>query len=112
MSYEKIEIGRLVALRQGFAINKKTNHHISDEPTNLHLLRIGDMKDGNFSIFVKNTIPEKFIAKESDVIFTRTGQVGLVFRKQYGVVHNNCFTVTTIDEDILLQGFIYYALQE
>ena len=86
--------------------------NISDEPTNLHLLRIGDMKDGNFSIFVKNTIPEKFIAKESDIIFTRTGQVGLVFRKQYGVVHNNCFTVTTIDEDILLQEFIYYALQE
>lgn len=112
MSYEKIEMGQLVALRQGFAINKKTNHHISDEPTNLHLLRIGDMKDGNFSIFVKNTIPEKFIAKESDIIFTRTGQVGLVFRKQYGVVHNNCFTVTTIDEDILLQEFIYYALQE
>ena len=112
MSYEKIEIGQLVALRQGFAINKKTNHHISDEPTNLHLLRIGDMKDGNFSIFVKNTIPEKFIAKESDIIFTRTGQVGLVFRNQYGVVHNNCFTVTTIDEDILLQEFIYYALQE
>ena len=102
----------MVALSQGFAINKKTNHHISDEPTNLHLLRIGDMKDGNFSIFVKNTIPEKFIAKESDIIFTRTGQVGLVFRKQYGVVHNNCFTVTTIDEDILLQEFIYYALQE
>ena len=112
MSYEKIVIGQLVALSQGFAINKKTNHHISDEPTNLHLLRIGDMKDGNFSIFVKNTIPEKFIAKESDIIFTRTGQVGLVFRKQYGVVHNNCFTVTTIDEDILLQEFIYYALQE
>ncbi len=112
MSYEKIEIGQLVALSQGIAINKKTNHHISDEPTNLHLLRIGDMKDGNFSIFVKNTIPEKFIAKESDIIFTRTGQVGLVFRKQYGVVHNNCFTVTTIDEDILLQEFIYYALQE
>ena len=112
MSYEKIEIGQLVDLSQGFAINKKTNHHISDEPTNLHLLRIGDMKDGNFSIFVKNTIPEKFIAKESDIIFTRTGQVGLVFRKQYGVVHNNCFTVTTIDEDILLQEFIYYALQE
>lgn len=112
MSYEKIEIGQLVALSQGFAINKKTNHHISDEPTNLHLLRIGDMKDDNFSIFVKNTIPEKFIAKESDIIFTRTGQVGLVFRKQYGVVHNNCFTVTTIDEDILLQEFIYYALQE
>ena len=53
------------------------------------------MKDGKFSIFVKDTIPEKFIAKEDDIIYTRTGQVGLVFRKQHGVVHNNCFTVTS-----------------
>ena len=112
MKYEKIKIGDLVILRQGFAINKKTNHHISTEPTSLHLLRIGDMKDGNFSIYVKDTIPDKFIAKEDDVIFTRTGQVGLVFRGQRGVVHNNCFTVTTKDNELLLQEFIFYALQE
>lgn len=112
MKYEKIKIGDLVILRQGFAINKKTNHHISTEPTSLHLLRIGDMKDGNFSIYVKDTIPDKFIAKENDVIFTRTGQVGLVFRGQRGVVHNNCFTVTTKDNELLLQEFIFYALQE
>ncbi len=66
MMYEKVSIGNLVILRQGFAINKKTNHHMSEEPTSLHLLRIGDMKDGNFSVFVKDTIPEKFIAKERD----------------------------------------------
>lgn len=112
MKYEKIKIGDLVILRQGFAINKKTNHHISTEPTSLHLLRIGDMKDGNFSIYVKDTIPDKFIAKEDDVIFTRTGQVGLVFRGQRGIVHNNCFTVTTKDNELLLQEFIFYALQE
>lgn len=112
MIYDKREIGELVTLRQGFAINKKTNHYMSEEPTPLHLLRIGDMKDGNFSIFVKDTIPEKFIAKENDIIYTRTGQVGLVFRKQYGVVHNNCFTVTTNDEEVLSQEFIYYVLQE
>lgn len=112
MSYCKTQIGDLVTLRQGFAINKKTNHHMSEEPTMLHLLRIGDMKDGNFSIFVRDTIPEKFIAKENDIIYTRTGQVGLVFRNQYGVVHNNCFTVTSNDEDVLSQQYLYYALQE
>lgn len=112
MSWGKIQIGKLVTLRQGFAINKKTNHHMSEEPTELHLLRIGDMKDGNFTIFVKNTIPEKFIAKENDIIYTRTGQVGLVFRKQCGVVHNNCFTVTSNDESVLSQEFLYYVLQE
>lgn len=112
MRYDKREIGDLVTLRQGFAINKKTKHHISEEPTALHLLRIGDMKDGIFSIYVKDTIPDKFIAKENDIIYTRTGQVGLVFRNQHGVVHNNCFTVTTNDDDVLLQEFLYYVLQE
>lgn len=112
MKYEKKQIGELVSLRQGFAINKKTDHHMSEEPTQLHLLRIGDMKDGIFSVFVRDTIPEKFIAKESDIIYTRTGQVGLVFRNQHGVVHNNCFTVTSNDESILNQQFLYYALQE
>lgn len=112
MKYEKKQIGEFVSLRQGFAINKKTNHHMSEEPTQLHLLRIGDMKDGNFSVFVRDTIPEKFIARESDIIYTRTGQVGLVFRNQHGVVHNNCFTVSSNDESVLNQQFLYYALQE
>jgi len=112
MSWEKVEIGDLVTLRQGFAINKKTKHHMSDEPTKLHLLRIGDMKEGNFSVYVKDTIPEKFIAKEDDIIYTRTGQVGLVFRRQYGVVHNNCFTVSSNDNKILMQEFLFYTLQE
>ncbi len=47
-----------------------------------------------------------------DIIYTRTGQVGLVFRRQHGVVHNNCFTVTSKDEDVLYQEFLYYVLQE
>ncbi|WP_270228090.1 restriction endonuclease subunit S [Coprococcus aceti] len=112
MIYEKRNIGDLVTLRQGFAINKNTKHHIADEPTGLHLLRIGDMKDGHYSVFVKETIPEKFIANEDDIIYTRTGQVGLVFRRQHGVVHNNCFTVSTNDDEILSQDFLYYVLQE
>ncbi len=112
MSWIKVEIGDLVTLRQGFAINKKTKHHMSEVPTKLHLLRIGDMKDGNFSIYVKDTIPEKFIAKEDDIIYTRTGQVGLVFRRQHGVVHNNCFTVSSNNNEVLMQEFLFYALQD
>ena len=112
MKFNRLEIGELVTLRQGFAINKKTNYHISEKRTNLPLLRIGDMKDGAFKVFVRDTIPDKFIAKKSDVIYTRTGQVGAVFRGQLGVIHNNCFTVNTKDETILLQEFIFYMLQE
>ena len=112
MMYEKKPIGRLVTLRQGFAINKNTKHHMSDEPTKLHLLRIGDMKNNDFQVYVKDTIPKRFIAKDDDIIYTRTGQVGLVFRNQYGVVHNNCFTVTSNDKNELFQSYLFYALQK
>ena len=111
MNYKRVQIGEITTLRQGFAINKNTKHHMSDEPTSLHLLRIGDMKDGTFSIFVKDTIPQHFIATNEDIIYTRTGQVGLVFRNQNGVVHNNCFTVSPLDDTELSRDFLYYVLQ-
>lgn len=111
MNYKRVQIGEITTLRQGFAINKNTKHHMSDEPTSLHLLRIGDMKDGTFSIFVKDTIPQHFIAINEDIIYTRTGQVGLVFRNQNGVVHNNCFTVSPLDDNELSRDFLYYVLQ-
>ena len=111
MSYPKVPIGELVSLRQGFAINKNTKHHISDEPTALPLLRIADMKDKVQHVFVKDTIPAHFIAKPEDIIYTRTGQVGLVFTDQYGVIHNNCFTVTPNDTETLNRYYLYYVLQ-
>ena len=111
MKYRQVEIGSVVTLRQGFAINKNTKHHMSEEPTNRPLLRIADMKDGSQNVFVKDTIPPHFIAKSEDIIYTRTGQVGLVFTKQYGVIHNNCFTVTPNDEQILSRKYLYYALR-
>lgn len=110
MRYRQVEIGSVVTLRQGFAINKNTKHHMSEEPTNLPLLRIADMKDGSQNVFVKDTIPPHFIAKLEDIIYTRTGQVGLVFTKQFGVIHNNCFTVTPNDEGVLSRKYLYYAL--
>lgn len=111
MSWGKVEIGSLVTLRQGFAINKNTKHHMSDEVTALPLLRIADMKAGARNVFVKDTIPLNFIAQSDDIIYTRTGQVGLVFTNQSGVVHNNCFTVSPNDEQVLCRPYLYYALQ-
>lgn len=109
--WRKIAIGELVTLRQGFAINVKSKHYISKEQTSLALLRIADMKSASREIFVKEDIPQNFIAKPQDIIYTRTGNVGLVFRNNYGVVHNNCFTVTPNDECILSRDFLYYLLQ-
>lgn len=104
-------IGELVTLRQGFAINAKSKHYISKEPTSLALLRIADMKSGSREIYVKEDIPKNFIAQPQDIVYTRTGNVGLVFRNNYGVVHNNCFTVTPNDERTLSRDFLYYLLQ-
>ena len=106
-----VNIGDFVDLRQGFAINAKSKHYISNEPTTLHLLRIADMRDDNYKIFVKEDIPNNFIANDNDIIYTRTGQVGLVFRNKTGVVHNNCFTVTPRDPNILNKEYLYYVLK-
>ena len=109
--WKKCAIGNVVTLRQGFAINAKSKHYISKEPTSLALLRIADMKSGSREIYVKEDIPKNFIALPQDIIYTRTGNVGLVFRNNYGVVHNNCFTVTPNDERTLSRDFLYYLLQ-
>ena len=109
--WKKCTIGDMVTLRQGFAINAKSKHYISKEPTSLALLRIADMKSGSREIYVKEDIPINFIAQPQDIVYTRTGNVGLVFRNNYGVVHNNCFTVTPNDERVLSRDFLYYLLQ-
>ena len=109
--WKKCAIGDVVTLRQGFAINAKSKHYISKEPTSLALLRIADMKSGSREIYVKEDIPINFIAQPQDIVYTRTGNVGLVFRNNYGVVHNNCFTVTPNDARVLSRDFLYYLLQ-
>lgn len=109
--WRKAKIGELVTLRQGFAINSKSRHFVSKEPTSLALLRIADMKSGSKEVFIKEDIPQNFIATQKDIIYTRTGNVGLVFRNQTGVVHNNCFTVTPNNDLELSRTFLYYLLQ-
>jgi len=108
--WKNTRIGDLVTLRQGFAINAKSKHYISKEPTSLALLRIADMKSGSREIFMKEDIPQNFVAQPEDIVYTRTGNVGLVFRGNYGVVHNNCFTVTPSDESELSRDFLFYLL--
>ena len=109
--WKKCPIGEVVTLRQGFAINAKSKHYMSKEETSLPLLRIADMKNGTKEVFVKEEIPQRFIAHPEDIIYPRTGNVGLVFRNNYGVMHNNCFSVTPNDADELSRDFLYYALQ-
>jgi type I restriction enzyme, S subunit len=108
MKWKECEIGNLVELRQGLCINKKSNHLVAD--SGLPLLRITDMINQKHSVFIKEEVPEKFIAKYEDIIYSRTGQVGLVFRHQFGVLFNNCFTVTPIGDE-LTRDFLYWFLR-
>lgn len=105
-----IQLGNLVELKQGMAINAKSNHLISKEKTNLALLRIADMPTKSKVVFMSEDTPERFIASEDDIIYTRTGQVGLVFRNQQGVVHNNCFRVIPNNKEELDKGYLYWYL--
>ncbi|HEY9708976.1 MAG TPA: restriction endonuclease subunit S [Oculatellaceae cyanobacterium] len=86
------KIGDVVTLEQGLAINAKTKHLIADE--GIPLLRITDLINNKESQYIdKERVPKKFITEPSDIIYTRTGQVGLVFKGRIGVIHNNCFRV-------------------
>ena len=105
------KIGDVVTLRQGFAINAKSKHYISNTPTKFALLRIADMKNNTKEIYVKEEIPKSFIADYDDIIYTRTGNIGLVFKNFYGVVHNNCFTVTPNNVKELSRDFLFYLLK-
>jgi len=96
-------ISDFVTLSQGLAINSKTKKLLVDE--GLPLLRITDLINNTQVQFIDaEKVPEKSIATDEELIFTRTGQVGLVYRNKVGVVHNNCFKVipsSGVDKDYL-----------
>ncbi|WP_127136843.1 restriction endonuclease subunit S [Flagellimonas oceanensis] len=103
------KIGDIVTLSQGQVINSKTSHLVTAK--GLPLLRIGDMINNRQEIYIdKEKVPKKNIAHKKDIIFSRTGQVGLVFRNQNGVVHNNCFKVKP-DEDVLNPDYLFWFLK-
>jgi len=97
-------INDFVSLAQGFAINAKTRHAIKSSG-DLPLLRITDLINDTASQFIDiEDIHSKFVASDDELIYTRTGRVGLVFKEKVGVVHNNCFKIKprpSLDRDFL-----------
>ena len=102
------EVGLFVSLNQGLAINKTTEHLISNKKQDkfvLPLLRIADMLENKFTKFISTDVNKNVVVSPEDIIYTRTGQIGLVFKGFCGVVHNNSFIVKLnskkIDKDYL-----------
>lgn len=109
-AYTSRLIGDVCELYQGLAINKNSKHLIVAESA-LPLLRICDLRDGTAEQFVAPIgFPKNAEVFPHDIIYTRTGQIGMVFRGRRGVLHNNSFKIvpsTEIDAD-----YLYWWLQE
>lgn len=105
-------IGDRCQLVQGLAINAHTRHLIVDN-SNLPLLRIKDMKEGTREIFIdEKNCPMSVRVCPDDIIYTRTGTLGLLFTGMYGVMHNNCFKIV-LDKTVLDKSFfMYYVMQD
>ena len=103
-------IGNLVELAQGVAINKKTNHVLSDKDNGLPLLKINNLLNDTIDQYANpDLVPKKSIIHKNDVIFTRTGQVGEVLKNKYGILHNNSFKV--IPNEKLYWNYLYWYLK-
>jgi len=102
-----VKLKDLVTLKQGFAVNKKSNHYISK--TGIPLLKISDLFSGTETLFVKNTIPKQFLVFEDEIIYSRTGNsLGHAFMGRKGAVYNNCFKV--IPNEKVHAKFLYQLL--
>lgn len=108
--WKEVRLGEIVELSQGLAINKQSKHLQTEDSSQLPLLRIADMKENKITRHISKKVNKRFIAEADDIIYTRTGQVGLVFRGQYGVVHNNCFKVHP-NEKVISRDFLYWILK-
>ena len=96
-------------LYQGLAINKKTSHLLV-EKSNIPLLRIKDLKNGTVEQYVvESGFPKNSLVQENEIIYTRTGSLGLVFMGRYGVLHNNSFKV--IPREGVDNKFLFWWLQ-
>lgn len=106
-----MQIGNVCELKQGLAINAKTKYLLVKK-SQLPLLRIKDLKDGTREIFVNESeCPQSCRAYPEDIIYTRTGTLGLVFTGAYGVMHNNCFKIE-IDKEKIDKHYLMYYLQQ
>ncbi|WP_111682814.1 restriction endonuclease subunit S [Winogradskyella tangerina] len=106
--WERIKIGFLVDLQQGFALNKKSSHHLASRPTKFPLLKISDLFNETETLFVKESIPKQFLVNKNEIIYSRTGQVGHAFIGRKGIIYNNCFRITP--KQNLDNIFLYHFL--
>jgi len=91
-------LGDVCTLYQGIAINAKTKH-VLVEKSDLPLLRIKDLKNNTVEQYIDpNNYPVNALVSEEDLIYTRTGSLGLVFRGKRGVLHNNSFKIVPSSE--------------
>jgi len=110
--WREVKVGDIANLYQGLAINKKTDYLLVEKST-LPLLRIKDLQDNGEEFFVNDKeAPKKCIANEDDLIFTRTGIVGMVFMGKRGVVHNNCFRIVPRTDEMYLPFYYHYFNRE
>ena len=105
--WEEKTMDDVCVLSQGLAINSKTKHLLV-EKSSIPLLRIKDMKDGTREVFVDDVnYPPKCLAHPDELIYTRTGTLGLIFTGMFGIVHNNCFKIK-LDEKTLNKYYYMY----
>lgn len=101
-------VGDIAELRQGLQIS--TKYRKSEQLYGyIPLLKITDLPNKEFSEYVTD-IPGNYIASKDDIIYTRTGQVGLVYTDVEGCVHNNCFKVI-FDYEKFDKYYMYYYLK-
>ncbi len=104
-----VTFGEVVTLAQGLCFNAKSNHLMAEK--GIPLLRIADLINNTQTKFVDaERVPKKYISNPKDIIYTRTGQVGLVFKGKVGVVHNNCFRV--LPQDGIEPDYVYWYLTQ
>jgi type I restriction enzyme, S subunit len=107
--WERKKIGEVCNLYQGLAINVKTKHYLV-EKSDLPLLRIKDLKNNTVEQYVDpNNYPQSCLVNEEDLIYTRTGQIGLVFMGRFGILHNNSFKI--VPDESLLKEYLFLFLQ-
>ena len=107
--WEEKTLGDVCSLYQGIAINAKTKHALV-EKSDLPLLRIKDLKNNTVEQYIDpNNFPVNALVNEEDIIYTRTGSLGLVFRGKRGVLHNNSFKVVPTSK--LTKDYLFIWLQ-
>lgn len=108
--WEETEIGNLVDLAQGVAINAKTDYVLSDKENGIPLLKINNLLNNTIDQYANpDLVPKQSIIHKNDIIFTRTGQVGAVLFNKYGILHNNSFKV--IPKDEIYWKYLYWYLK-